>query len=87
VAEQTTIYNIYRDFLSKKHNSNALFGSVVDPRIRAFDQWIQIRILLFSSLTFKAPTKNFFFPKISAYYFLKVHHFSKIKSDKEDTKQ
>ncbi len=29
-----------------------------DPRIRASDQWIQI--LLFSSLTFKTPTKNNF---------------------------
>jgi hypothetical protein len=33
-----------------------------DPRIHATDKWIrlriQIRILLFSSLTFKMPTKN-----------------------------
>ncbi len=45
-----------------------------------------IRILLFSSLTFKMPAKNQFFNTIfSAYYFLKVHlhHFSKIKSQKE----
>ncbi len=44
-----------------------------------------IRILLFSSLTFKMPAKTNFF---SAYYFLKVHlhHFSKIKSQKEVTK-
>jgi hypothetical protein len=45
-----------------------------------------IRILLLSSLTFKMPTKNKFSLKhCSAYYFLKVHlhHFSKIKSQKE----
>ncbi len=45
-----------------------------------------IRILLFSSLTFKMPAKNLFFDTIfSAYYFLKLnsHHFSKIKSQKE----
>jgi hypothetical protein len=29
-----------------------------DPRIHASDKWIRIRILLFSSLTFKTPTKN-----------------------------
>ncbi len=42
-----------------------------------------IRILLFSSVTFKMPAKtNTIF---SAYYFLKLHlhHFSKIKSQKE----
>jgi hypothetical protein len=27
-----------------------------DPRIHASDKWIRIRILLFSSLTFKMPT-------------------------------
>jgi hypothetical protein len=38
------------------------FGTDPDPRIRASDQWIRIRILLFSSLTFKMPTKkNYFF--------------------------
>ncbi len=45
-----------------------------------------IRILLFSSLTFKMPAKNLFFNTIfSAYYFLKLHlhNFSKIKSQKE----
>jgi hypothetical protein len=31
-----------------------------DPQIRASDQWIRIRILIFSSLTFKTPTKNYF---------------------------
>jgi hypothetical protein len=46
----------------------------------------QIRILLFSSLTFKMPAKNYFLNTIfSVYYFLKLHlhHFSKIKSQKE----
>jgi hypothetical protein len=45
-----------------------------------------IRILLFSSLTFKKSAKNQFFNIIfSAYYFLKLHlhHFSKIKSQNE----
>ncbi len=44
-----------------------------------------IRILLFSSFTFKMPAKNKFLNTIcSAYYFLKrhLHHFSKIKSQK-----
>jgi len=38
-------------------------------------------ILLFSSLTFKRPTKTNIWEKISAYYFLKIHlnHFSKKK--------
>ncbi len=51
------------------------FGTDPDPRIRASGQWIRIRlrILLFSSLTFKALTENLFLFKISAYYFLKVH--------------
>jgi hypothetical protein len=42
-----------------------------------------------SSLAFKRPTKTNLNKKISAYYFLKVHvHlFSKIKSQKEVTKQ
>jgi hypothetical protein len=46
-------------------------------------------ILLFSSLTFKMPTKNKFKKSFSAYYFLKVflHHFSKVKSQKEVKKQ
>jgi hypothetical protein len=46
--------------------------------------WIRIR--LFSPWTFKMPGKNLFFNKIfSAYYILKLHlhHFSKIKSQKE----
>jgi hypothetical protein len=29
-----------------------------DPRIHASDKWIRIRILLFSPLTIKTPTKN-----------------------------
>jgi hypothetical protein len=33
-------------------------GPEPDLRIHASDKWIQIRILLFSSLTFKTPTKN-----------------------------
>jgi hypothetical protein len=51
-----------------------------------FGSGSRIRILLFSSLTFKMPAKNKFLNTIfSAYYFLKLHlhHFSKIKSQKE----
>ncbi len=52
------------------------------PLTNGSGSWI--RILLFSSLTFKMPAKNNFFLH-TAYYFLKVHlhHFSKIKSLKE----
>jgi hypothetical protein len=52
-----------------------------NPRIQTSEEWI--RIMLFSSVTFKTSTKNYF--KFFAYYFLKVHlhHFSKIKSRKE----
>jgi hypothetical protein len=62
------------------------FGVDPDPRIHASDLWI--RILVFSSLAFKTlkkTIKKMFF----AYYFLKVHlhNFSKIKSQKEVTKQ
>jgi hypothetical protein len=45
-----------------------------------------IRILLFSSLTFKMPAKKTnFLTQIFAYYYLKLHlhHFSKIKSQKK----
>jgi hypothetical protein len=44
---------------------------------------------VFSSLTFKTPTKNYFLKSFSAYYFLKVHlhHFSKVKSQNEVTKR
>jgi hypothetical protein len=73
-----------------------LVSSVVDPwhfrtdpdqRIRASDQWIRIRILLFSCLTFKTPTKNYFYIWVFCLLLLKVnlHHFSKIKSHKEVT--
>jgi hypothetical protein len=67
------------------------FGLCIPPRgIRASDQWIRIRlrILIFSSLTFKTPPKNNFFLSFYAYYFRKVrlHHFSHIKSNKEVTK-
>ncbi len=36
-------------------------GTETDPRIHASDKWIQIRMLLFPSLTFKTPTKNYLF--------------------------
>ncbi len=60
-------------------NNGSGFGS-------GFGSGSWIRILLFSALTFKMPAKNKFFNTIlSAYYFLKLHlhHFSKIKSQKE----
>jgi hypothetical protein len=67
------------------------FGVDPDPRIHASEYWIRIwtLILLFSSLTFKTPSKNNLKKSFSPYYFLKVqlHHFSKIKSQKEVTKQ
>ncbi len=47
---------------------------------------IRIRILLFSSVTFKTPTKNIVFSSFFAYYFLNgtnLHKSSKIKSHKE----
>ncbi len=62
------------------------FGT--DPGIRTTD--LTVRILLFSSVTFKMPTKfNFFYVFCLLPYFLKVHlHYSsKIKSHKEVTKQ
>jgi hypothetical protein len=42
-----------------------------------------------SSVTFKMPTKKIVLKSFSVYYFLKVllHHFSKVKSQKEVTKQ
>ncbi len=52
------------------------------PLSNGSESWI----LLFSSLTFKMPTKtNFLKQFFSVYYFLKVHwhHFSKIKRQKE----
>jgi hypothetical protein len=42
----------------------------------------RIQILLFSSLTFKMPTKTEFKQKISAYYFLKVPTFTSFFKDK-----
>jgi hypothetical protein len=59
------------------NGSGSGFGS-------GYGSWI--RILLFSSLTFKIQQKTSFFHTIfSAYYFLKLHlhHFLKIKSQKE----
>ncbi len=66
-----------------------------DQRIRLrlrirFRMQIQLQILLFSSVTFKIPTKNnFFSPRFYAYSFLKLHlhHYSKMKSHKEVTEQ
>jgi hypothetical protein len=58
-------------------------------RIHTTNLWIWIRvllgILLFSSVTFKMPTKNIFSLSFLAYYFLKVHlhHSWKIKSLEE----
>ncbi len=37
------------------------FGTEPDPRIRTTDLWIRIRILLFSSVAFKMPTKKLVF--------------------------
>ncbi len=61
------------------------FGTDPDPRIRTSDKRILIRILLLSSVTFKTAIFLIFF----AYFFLKLHlhHFSKIKSHTEVTKQ
>jgi hypothetical protein len=65
---------------------NDIFVCGSDPRIHASEKWI--RILLFSSLTFKKPAKNNLNRSFSAYYFLKVHlyHFSMVKSPKELTR-
>ncbi len=67
-----------------------ILGSMPLTNGSGFGSWFGsgswIRILLFSTLTFKTPSKNLFFSTIfSAYYFLKLnlHHFSKIKSQKE----
>ncbi len=55
---QRLILHTYRQCSGPWH-----FGVDPDPdqRIHAFDKWI--RILLFSSLTFKMPTKNYFSKK------------------------
>jgi len=55
-----------------------------DPLVRGMDPDPSI-----SSVTFKMPTKKIVLKSFSVYYFLKVllHHFSKVKSQKEVTKQ
>jgi hypothetical protein len=58
----------------------------LDPRISTFDLRILLRILPFSSVTFKTLTKNSFNKSLYASYsFLKVqlHHSSNIKSHQE----
>ncbi len=54
----------------------------MDPCLSLVDQVLDSAIFV---INLKTPTNNYF----SAYYFLKVHlhHFSKIKSHKEVTKQ
>ncbi len=61
-----------------------------DPRIHASDKWIRIRILdpdpaIFVIDLQDISKKLIFEHNFSAYYFLKLHlhHFSKIKSQKE----
>jgi hypothetical protein len=50
------------------------YGSGSDPWIRTSDYRIRLRILLFSSVTFKKATNNYFFFLIFfANYFLKLH--------------
>jgi hypothetical protein len=76
----------------KHKGSRSDFGTDPDPRIHTSDLRIRIRLLLFSSVTFKiAKTRNYFFTVLSffAYDFLKLHlhHFSNIKGQKEVTKQ
>jgi hypothetical protein len=64
------------------------YGFLTVLRINGILLRMRIRILLFSSLTFKTPTQNNFF--LSAYYLFfegNLHHFSKIKSQKEVSKQ
>ncbi len=59
-----------------------------DPRSHAFDLWIRIRILLFSSLTFKTPTKNLFWNRFSC-LLLKLEgiftSFIKLKRQKKNS--
>jgi hypothetical protein len=59
-----------------------------DKRIR-IRLHIRLRIMLFSSVTFKMELKNVSFSVFFAHYFLKLHlyHFSRIKIHKEVTKQ
>jgi hypothetical protein len=76
------LYKRSRPFLFYTYCTFQCRGSM--PLTNGSGSWI--RILLFSSLTFKMPAKNKFFNIIfSAYYYLKVHlhNFSKIKSQKE----
>jgi hypothetical protein len=80
-----TLANTWRGSVPNPYD---IFSVDLEPLIHASDYWI--RILLFSSLTFKKPTKNEFLKiSFSAYSFLKeqLHHFSQIKSPKEVTKQ
>ncbi len=54
--------------------------------LRIHDILVWIRILLFSSLSFKTPTKNLFVKTVFLYitfFKLHLHHFSKIKSQKK----
>jgi hypothetical protein len=78
--------NLISHFLLSSLADPCHIGIDPDPRIRTSAQKIRLRILLFSSVTFKIATKNYLF---FAYYFLKLylHHFSKIKSHKKVTKQ
>jgi hypothetical protein len=67
------------------HSLALLFNSVaVHDNLDWIRIRIRIRILLFSSLTLKMPTKNSLKKCFSAYYFSEVHlnYFSKIKSQK-----
>jgi hypothetical protein len=84
------IRRIRRQYCSRRSNSDKSVLQIRDILVRIrirgsvplsirkwFRIWIRIRILLFSSVIIKMPTKFFF-----VYYFLKLHlhHFSKIKS-------
>jgi hypothetical protein len=79
--------SLFNDDLSNEPNFSLIYlaGQHLQAVLRIHDILGWIRILLFSSLTFKMPAKNKFFNTIfSAYYFLKVHlhNFSKIKGQK-----
>jgi hypothetical protein len=68
--------------------NNRIIGSV--SLTNGVRLWIRIRILLFSSLTFKVPTKNkHFFPKLLCLFLFEgtFTSFFKDKSQKEVTKQ
>ncbi len=71
-----------------RSGSRDLYFWLKDPdSIRIWIQLrIRLRILLFSSVTFKMASKNYFFLlQIFAYYYFKLHlhHCSKIKSHKK----